>query len=186
MKNIKYILLALFLFCSYSLVHAQQIAVKTNGLMLLALTPNVEFEMVTGEHSSFNLGAFGHSKPYGFNSKVLGIQAEYRYWFNGRPMTREYIGVGALGSTYKMQLGDYMYDGDAVGLGLTAGYSISLGKKLNLEFYGGFGFMGFKQKYYYKDDTYEDYFYDGTVTTNSKGVKLFPTKLGVSISYIIN
>ena len=81
--------------------------------MLLALTPNVEFEMVTGEHSSVNLGAFGHSKPYGFNSEVLGLQAEYRYWFNGRPMTREYIGLGALGTTYKMQLGDYMYDGDA-------------------------------------------------------------------------
>lgn len=186
MKSIRILIVALLMLSGYSLVHAQQIAVKTNGLMLLALTPNVEFEMVTGEHSSFNLGAFGHSKPYGFNSKVLGIQAEYRYWFNGRPMTREYIGLGALGSTYKMQLGDYMYDGDAVGLGLTAGYSISLGKKLNLEFYGGFGFMGFKQKYYYKDDTYEDYFYDGTVTTNSKGVKLFPTKLGVSISYIIN
>lgn len=186
MRHIKYILLLLILSSTSTIVHSQQLAVKTNGLMLLALTPNIEFEMVTGEHSSINLGAFGHYKPYGLESKMMGLQAEYRYWFNGRPMTREYIGVGALGTSYRMKMGDYIYDGDAVGLGLTAGYTIMLGKKLNLEFYGGFGFLTFKQKYFYKEDTYEDYFHDDRVTTNSKGLKLFPTKLGVSISYILH
>lgn len=186
MKNIRFIIIVLFLFCGYSFVLAQQIAIKTNGLMLLALTPNLECEMVTGENSSVNLGAFGHNNPYGFDSKVMGLQTEYRYWFNGRPMTREYVGLAALGSTYKMKIGDYMYDGDAIGLGVTLGYSFSLGKRFNLEFYGGVGLLGFKQKYYYKDDTYDDYFSDGVITTNSKGFKLFPVKLGISISYIIN
>ena len=119
------------------------------------------------------------------DSKVIGVQPEYRYWFNGRPMTREYIGVALLGTTYDMQFGRNVYDGDAVGVGLTAGYSLSLGKKLNIEFYGGFGVVGFWQKLYYKDDTYEDYFSDGSVKTNSHGYKLMPVKLGVSISYIL-
>lgn len=185
MKHIKNILPILLLFCSYTLVSAQQIAIKTNGLMLLALTPNLECELVTGEHTSFNVGAFGHYKPYGMDSKVVGLQAEYRYWFNGRPMTREYIGVAALGSSYDMQMRNHVYDGDAIGLGLTAGYSISLGRKFNLEFYGGFGVLAFAQKFYYKYDNYEDYFQDGNISTNSKGFKLFPTKLGISISYII-
>ena len=185
MKYVKYIVLSILLFGGYSVVSAQQFAVKTNGLMLMALTPNLEMELVTGEHSSIGFGAFGHSNPYGLDSKVVGLQTEYRYWFNGRPMTREFIGVAALGSSYKMKIGDYIYDGDAVGLGFTAGYSLSLGKRFNLEFYGGLGLVGFKQKYYYKDDSYDDYFNDGSVVTNSKGFKLLPTKLGISISYII-
>lgn len=186
MKKLKYIILTILILSCYSVASAQQIAIKTNGLMLLALTPNLECELVTGEHSSFNVGAFGHKKPYGIDSKVVGLQAEYRYWFNGRPMTREYIGVAALGSSYDMQIKDHVYDGDAIGLGLTAGYSISLGRKFNLEFYGGFGVLAFAQKFYYKYDNYEDYFPDGNISTNSKGFKLFPTKLGISISYIIN
>lgn len=185
MKKKQVLILLLTLFLGAGTAAAQQIAIKTNALMLAVMTPNLECELVTGEHASASLSVFGHSKPYGLDSKVIGVQPEYRYWFNGRPMTREYIGVALLGTTYDMQFGRNVYDGDAVGVGLTAGYSLSLGKKLNIEFYGGFGVVGFWQKLYYKDDTYEDYFSDGSIKTNSHGYKLMPVKLGVSISYIL-
>lgn len=183
--SIKTVIVVLLALSGIQTVDAQQVAVKTNGLMILAGTPNLGCELVTGEHSSMDFSVFGHYNPYGLDSKLLGFQPEFRYWFNGRPMIREYIGVAALGATYDMHFGDNVYDGDAVGIGITAGYSISLNKYLNLEFYGGFGAIVFWQKQYYKYDNYEDSFVDGSVRTNANGYKLLPIKLGVSISYII-
>ena len=92
--------LLLLLLCSLPALHAQQVAVKTNGLMLAAMMPNVGCEFVVGERSSIDLSAFGSINIYGNKAKMIGFQPEYRYWFNGRPMTREFIGVAALGASY--------------------------------------------------------------------------------------
>lgn len=85
--------LLLLLLCSLPALHSQQVAVKTNGLMLAAMMPNVGCEFVVGERSSIDLSAFGSINIYGNKAKMIGFQPEYRYWFNGRPMTREFIGV---------------------------------------------------------------------------------------------
>ncbi len=60
---------------------------------------------------------------------------------------------------------------------------LNLNRRLNVEFYGGFGAVYFKQKQYYKNDNIEDYT-DGTAQANANGYKLLPIKIGVSISYI--
>ena len=39
---------------------AQRIAVKANAAMYAALTPNVSFEVVTGERTSADFTLFGH------------------------------------------------------------------------------------------------------------------------------
>lgn len=44
---------------------AQQIAVKTNGLSLLAGVPNLGCELVVGERSSVDLSFYGGYKPWG-------------------------------------------------------------------------------------------------------------------------
>ena len=167
---------------------AQQVGVKTNALMWAMLTPNLGCEVVVGEHSSMDFTAFGHYKPYDLDSKVLAFQPEYRYWFNGRPMIREYIGVSALVADYDMKIrnrsvgGKYVYDGNAVSLGITGGYAFLLGQKWRFELCGGFSFLVFRQKQYYETD---DYYVDTSVPANSVGYKLFPAKLGVSFTYII-
>ena len=181
-RNIVWVLL-LCLACGGRLC-AQQLALKTNALMWAAMTPNIEMELVTGEHSSVSASVFGHKNPWGVESKLIGFQPEFRYWFNGRPMIREYIGIAAVGATYKSHLRSRIYDGDAVGLGLTMGYVLPLGSRFNVEFYGGFGAVAFWQKRYYPNDLYDDAYVDGNVQTNSHGYKLFPIKLGVSFSYI--
>ena len=165
--------------------HAQQFAVKANALYWAGLTPNIGCEIVTGEHSSLDLTALGHWNPFGLNSKVLAVQPEYRYWFNGRPMTREFVGASLMVATYDMMAKGYVYNGNAIMLGLTGGYVFVLSDHWNFELCGGFGVMGFKQKQYYKHDNYDDYFVDEAVKANSIGYKLFPAKLGVSFSYII-
>ena len=54
-------------------------------------------------------------------------------------MTREYIGVGMLLTTYDITWKEKnVYDGDAVGLGLTGGYVFSLGRRWNLDLSGSF------------------------------------------------
>ena len=179
-------LLPLLLAASLQRAEAQQVAINTNVLMWGAMTPNLGVELVTGEHSSVGLSLFGHKNPYGMTSRLLGFQPEYRYWFNGRPMIREYLGIGMLLTTYDITWKKKnVYDGDAVGIGLTGGYVFSLGKRWNLELSGSFGLLWFRQKQYYVHDNYDDYFVDEAAKTNARGYKLFPVKLGVTFSYII-
>ncbi len=168
--------------------HAQQVGVKTNALMWACATPNLGCEIVVGENYSLDLSAFGHYNPYGINSKVIAFQPELRYWFNGRPMTREYIGVSAMVVNYDMKInnravgGKYVYDGNAASLGITGGYAFVLSKSWRFELCGGFSLLVFKQKQYYETD---DYYVDPNIPANSTGYKLFPAKLGVSFTYII-
>ena len=53
------ILLGLCLFLSVGKAQAQQVAVKTNLLSLAAMTPDLGLELVTGEHTSVAISAFG-------------------------------------------------------------------------------------------------------------------------------
>lgn len=105
----------LLLLCSFPTLHAQQLAVKTNGLMLAAMAPNIGCEFVVGERSSIDISAFGAVNIYGNKAKMIGLLPEYRYWFNGRPMTREFVGIAALGVSYDITWGDRIYQGDAAG-----------------------------------------------------------------------
>ena len=173
----------LLLLGSFTALHAQQIAVKTNGLMFAAMMPNVGCEFVVGERSSIDISAFGAVNIYGNKAQIIGLMPEYRYWFNGRPMTREFVGISALGTSYDITWGDNIYQGDAAGAGVTFGYALNWSKRLNVEFHGGFGAVYFKQKQYYKNDNLEDYT-NGTAQANATGYKLLPIKIGVSISYI--
>ena len=52
MKKKQVLILLLTLFLGAGTAAAQQIAIKTNALMLAAMTPNLECELVTGEHAS--------------------------------------------------------------------------------------------------------------------------------------
>ncbi len=171
---------------------AQVFAVKTNALMWGGLTPNLGLEMVTGEHTSIELSGFGHKNPYGLTSKMISLQPEFRYWFNGRPMVREFVGVTALFTTYDTTLPlDFkkdspmtVRDGDSVGLGITGGYVFELGKRFNLELSCGFGAVYYRQKLY-PADSEDNYGTDNSQGPNSRGYKLIPIDLGVTFTYII-
>lgn len=186
MKRFWLITLSLFIFLAVSQkIKAQQLAVKSNVPMLLTLTPNVGFEFVAGERTSVDISAFANFNFYGKDVRILGLQPEFRYWFNGRPMVREYLGISVLGATYDITWGKKLFDGDAIGAGITMGYSLNLNKHWNVEFYGGFGAVYFRQKQYYVTDNFDDYTTNGLGKSNAHGYKLLPIKIGVSVSYII-
>lgn len=175
----------LVLLCVFLSAHAQQVALKTNMLMFAGMAPNVGCEFVVGERSTLDLSAFGSVNFYGQKVKTLGFQPEYRYWFNGRPMTREFVGIAALGVSYNIRWGERVFEGDAAGAGITFGYAFNLGKRWNIEAYGGFGAVYFKHRQYYSFDHYDETDESNTIKANAKGYKLLPIKLGVSISYIL-
>ncbi len=164
---------------------AQQVAIKTNGLMLAATMPNVGCEFVVGERSTLDLSLYGSKSIWGKPADILGVAPEYRYWISGRPMTREFVGIAAMGTTYDIEWGNKLYQGDAAGIGITLGYCMNLGKRLNVEFTGGVGTIFFSQKQYYKTDNMTDFTNEGIVQANANGYKLLPMKLGVSVTYIL-
>ena len=169
---------------------AQQLGVKTNALMWTCMAPNAGLEIVVGERSSIDLSAFckpcfSRDRGVMLNSRIIGFQPEYRYWFNGRPMTREFIGVSAMLADYDLRHKEYVYDGNAFSLGVVGGYSFIIGSSWRLELCGGFSFLGFLQKRYHMHDSYDDYFVGEPVRANSWGYKLFPARLGVTFTYII-
>ena len=130
--KVKHILPLLLLLISIS-SYGQQVAIKTNGMYWLATTPNVGFELVTGERTSLDISAAMTNRVWSNSCKMVVLQPEWRYWFNGRPMVREYIGIAALGSSYDITWGRRTYDGDAFGAGLTIGYALPLNKRLTVE-----------------------------------------------------
>ena len=181
---------------------AQQFGVKTNALMWGFMAPNAGIEIVVGERCSLDISgfakpSFGKEQGPLLNSYVAGFQPEFRYWFSGRPMTREFIGVSALFADYDLINPDpstgtrYVYAGNAVSLGVVGGYSFILGKndtklsRWRLELCGGFSLLAFLQKCYAVGDSYDDYFVGEPIKANLWGYKLFPAKLGVTFTYII-
>lgn len=162
---------------------AQQFAVKTNALYFVAGSPNLGFEVVTGEHTSVELSFVGHYKPYGLRSVLLACQPEFRYWFSGRPLTREFIGVTAAAVKYNTDFRQLRYDGYSLVAGITGGYAFNLGKRWNVELSAGIGIAGFAHdRRGLNDNTGE---LQGGDRFNSWGYKIIPVKLGVCFSYII-
>lgn len=170
---------------TFGVAKAQNLSVKTNGLMLGAGFPNVGMELVTGSRTSLEFSAFGGYKPYTLDIKMFGLQPEFKFWLSGRALTREYVGVTLLGVTYDMKIKNKSYKGDAAGLGLTVGYSIPLNARCNIEFSAGVGGYLFRQVRHSVNDNENDYIEQGYDIINSKGFKLLPSKLAVSISYIL-
>lgn len=184
-----YILLIGLLFIVPTAV-AQKIAIKNNLLMDGAMAPNLGIEVVTGERTSFALDAGGAYHPWwGKDSKIIVAQPELRYWYNGRPMTRQYVGLVGMVSHYDLRFGHEIQNGNSVGVGLSFGYDMSLGKRLVLDCFASIGAAFYNQRQYFVTnrgaDTPDDWYADGGQHYNAHGYALVPIKLGISISYII-
>ena len=168
---------------------AQRLAVKTNVLSLAAATPDLGFEMVTGEHLSLSVSAFGSSNPYwrdksmgeDVSTKFFALRPEIRYWFNGRPLTRFYAGVNVMAGTYDFPLWGTLHKGTVAGPGLSVGYVINLGKRLDLEFSSGAGMLF----YWGKRFAEEGYVPAEDKMPETWGYKLTPNQLGITLVYII-
>ncbi|MDR0891155.1 MAG: DUF3575 domain-containing protein [Mediterranea sp.] len=164
--------------------------VKTNLLYDATTTFNLGMELKVGKRYTFDLSA--NYNPWTFdNNKKLKhflVQPELRYWLC-EPFYGHFFGIHALYSHYNIgginlpfgflpHLDETRYQGDLYGAGLSYGYHWLLASHWSLEFSLGIGYVHTRYKAYecsscgeYKHTKYRNY--------------LAPTKVGVSIIYII-
>lgn len=182
----KKILLTLFMAITALSASAQRLAVNTDVALDLLMTPSIGAEMTVGNRSTIGINVFGNYKPWGANLRMFGVQPEYRYYFSGRPMYSFFAGIGGLAGTYKLTRHGKVYDGYGVGGGITFGYVMKIAHRLNVDFHAGFAAIGFSRKEYHVGDNYDvDYTLDGVLKNNSKGYYLMPSRIGISVAYIL-
>lgn len=182
------------LLCFAFVVHAQDVAIKTNLFYGgYTYTPNLGVEVALGKRSTLDIG--GGYNPWNLkgsktdNKKLvhwLG-NIEYRYWlcqkFNGH-----FFGVHALGSQYNISQHElpllfgkgsknYRYEGWAAGVGVSYGYQWILGKHWNLEANIGVGYA------YMEYDRYNCVKCGNKVDSPSRNY-FGPTKAGLSLIYV--
>lgn len=152
-------------------VQAQRVAVKTNLLLDGLLTPNLGFELTTGQKTSLNVNMMSFHHALHQDIDAVGIQPELRYWYSSVPMSRGYIGLIGLAGYYTGDWGKTNYDGYGGGAGFSFGYVLNMTKRFNLELSAGMGAVYYHQKV--------------NLQESEKGYALMPLQLGISISYVI-
>ena len=177
---------AAFLVFCHAEVNAQMMVVNTEATSDLLMAPNIGLEVVTGNHSSVGVNVLHSPKVLGFGLKLSAIQPEYRYWFSYRPVNKWFVGFGAIGALFEGTIKEKHYDGYGIGLGITYGYVWNITDRLNIEVHSGFGAFYYNRKEFFEGDNYDvDYTEDGAQRANAKGYYLLPTRIGVSVSYIL-
>lgn len=159
---------------------AQMMVVKSDILRDAAMLPNIHADFVVGEKHTLGFGASYGDGVLGKEISIATFNPNFRYWFNGRPFTRQYVGIDAQLAQYDIHWGKNIYDGSSFAVGMVFGYVFNLTKRWNLEFEGGLDILSYTQKEYFKGDIYEDY----GDRNNAHGTMLCP-HLSVSFSYII-
>lgn len=168
-------------------IQAQKLSINTDLAMDALTIPNLGMEITCGERSTFTLNLLGSYHPWwSSESKMFGFQPELRYYFSGRPLNSWFAGLGGIAGFYDMTMHGKVYNGLAYGAGLTIGYVFKLSSRWNIDAHAGFGCIGYNRKEYYVGDNYDiDYAVGDNLRTNATGYYLMPTRIGVSITYII-
>lgn len=147
---------------------AQMLAVSTNVPLLLTQTYNVAVDMTIGQRSTLGATVFGNYHPWVLKDmRMVGLQPEWRYYFSGRPMMYHYFGTHLTAVNYNFTWKDEEHHGDALGGGVSFGYVYPLSERVNIDFHAGLGLMFYHEK--------------GVGVGNM----ILPTKLGVSLTYIL-
>lgn len=171
------------------------LTIKTNMLYgASTLTPNLGIEIGLGRRTTLDISGsynwFNLNRAKNDNKKLVHwiVQPEFRYFlcerFNGH-----FFGVHALYSQYNigghelpMLLGrgsaDFRHEGWAVGAGISYGYQLILGKRWNMEFSAGIGYVNLRYNKY-------DCPKCGSKISEENKNYFGPTKVAISLTYII-
>lgn len=186
----KYLLFCLFTLAAVRL-SAQQLAVGTDVLKDALMIPNLGIELGLGrshlaERSVLGLHGYVVNNPWGVKAKAWGIQPELRYFFSGRAMSRWFFGIGGHLAKYDITWSSKVYEGNSIGVGLLFGYVFNITQRLNIDVHSGFGGVYYRHKEYFEGDFFESDYYNGQIASpNSRGYTLLPTRVGVSVTYIL-
>ena len=167
------------------------LAVSTNALFDLAITPNFAIEFPIGKSWS----VFGeYTFPWWVTKandrawQILKWDLGVRYWFHGKrsqyPMDvlRGYfLGLDLSAGYYDIEPHHKGWQGEFQLAALEYGYAWRLGNAWRLDAFIDLGWMGTHYRYYEATEGDEHLLYQHSAKLNWFG----PTKLGVSFKYII-
>lgn len=112
---------------------AQRLAVSTNAIEWLTVSPNVSLDIVFTQHHSLAVSA--SSSPWKLTPNVylrhFTLSPEYKYWLN-MPFYKSYIGGKILYSSYDLGANDFLRKGNMVAGLIDYGYSFIFSKRFNL------------------------------------------------------
>lgn len=164
-------------------------ALKTNLLYDAVTAVNFEVEVPIGERWSvavedvFPWWTGGpHDNKYAFQMWEIGV--EPRYWFKKNDevdrLAGHFVGAYLMSSMYDFQYDNALcYQGEYWSTGLTYGYSVPIGKLLQLEMSASVGYMKTDYRHYQPDLDYGALYKDPYVKGNMS--YFGPTKLKVSL-----
>lgn len=192
MKTIKTLLSAILLLIYTTGIHGQvqndympEFAIKTNALYWATTTVNLGFEV--GLSKKMTLDVSGNYNPWKFSDnkqiKHWLVQPELRYWlcerFNGH-----FFGLHAhyaeanVSNLNIFGLGNYRYQGNIYGAGISYGYQWILNKRWSMEATIGVGYARLNF------DKYNCGKCGSKISKEHKNY-LGPTKVALSIIYVI-
>lgn len=136
--------------------HQFTMAIKTNMLYDLAMTPNIGVEFHLGRNWSVGANwayAWWKNDNKAFYWRVYGGELDVRKYFGKqaqeRPLSGHHVGIYGQGLTYDFDLGKAgILSQLSYGVGLEYGYSLPVAKALNIDFGIGFGYLGGEYKVY--------------------------------------
>jgi len=185
-KAWKILLVAMLLSLVCMETKAQLVVVNTEVTSDMLMAPSLGLEIVTGNRSSIGVNVLYSKGLLGKDFKISAIQPEYRYWFSGRPINKWFVGGGGIAALFDVKRKGKVYDGYGFGIGVTYGYVWNLTERLSIDFHSGFGVFFYTRKEYFATDNYDiDYSLDGVQRANATGYYLLPTRVGISVSYIL-
>ncbi|WP_099462921.1 MULTISPECIES: DUF3575 domain-containing protein [Parabacteroides] len=185
---IRVLLLIIFSVASVVDVHAQKLAIKTNLAYLATTTPNLGLEVALGRKFSLDVSGNYNSWtffPDGMSLRHVLVQPEFRFWpcksFEGH-----FFGVHGHWAKYNVgqipfipDLDKYTYRGNFYGGGVSYGYHFAIGRRWGLELSLGVGYAYMEYNKYVCAECAE-------LMGRYKRHYYGPTKLGVSIIYLIH
>lgn len=127
------ICVAVLLFIGTAESQAQKVAISTNSLGWLVLSPNINLEVALSQHNTISLEAY--ALPWNISNKFsvahFTISPEYKYYFT-MPFYGHYLGANLMYSTYDRVKDSQTKRGNLIAAGVTYGYSFIIGKRWNI------------------------------------------------------
>lgn len=158
---------------------AQRLALKTNALEYLILSPNLTFEARMSRKLSLQLGVAVNpvTRPIsGYKMSNFRVEPELRYWFN-RPMARHFIALSTTAGSCSLQLKERYIMCDVVAAGVSYGYSVVLSRHWNMELEIGVGLASLHGYDYRGENNKPD-------QTNLRKTMPVPVRCGLTFGYI--
>lgn len=178
----KRMLIGLVLFCAFfssQIALGQRVALKTNALEYVFLTPNLTLEARLSQKLSLQVGVAANpmQTPIGkYKTANFRVEPELRYWFN-RPMARHFSALSTSAGSYNLQLYDRLLKFNSAAAGVSYGYALVLGRHWNVEFELGAGLAYVNGLDYKKGEEEPE-------SSNMKKVVPVPIRAAISFGYI--